>query len=313
MKDSNTADVGIIVGRFQVPDLHEAHKELIETVLNKHSRVLLFLGLAPESCKCTYNNPLDYAARKAMIEQTYPNRIEVLYIKDVGHNELWSKELDRQISLHVGPSTRVMLYGSRDGFTQYYKGKFPTEDLTPTRFISGKEIRKNVGVSSKKTREFREGVIWAVENKWPATLPTVDIAIIDFKNNKLLLCRKPNQTKLRFVGGFASPSSESYEEDAAREVKEETHLVCDSYRYIGSAKINDWRYRNEQDKIKTLFFACAYVGGIPQADDDIAEVKWVDLLTLKEEDLVEEHQVLFRLLKTKVIDPIGRAEYGVYS
>jgi bifunctional NMN adenylyltransferase/nudix hydrolase len=312
MSNGITTEVGIIVGRFQVSELHEAHIELIEKVLTKHSRVLLFLGLAPDSCRCTSNNPLDFAARKAMITEAFP-RVEVLYIKDIGNNELWSKELDRQISIHIGPNGNVILYGGRDAFIAHYKGKYQTQELIPDRFVSGKEMRKNVGVSTKRTKEFREGVIWAVENRWPATLPTVDMAIIDADKERLLLCRKPNQALFRFVGGFASPDSECYEDDAAREVKEETHLVCQNYRYIGSAKVNDWRYRNERDKIKTLFFVCEYTDGIPQADDDIAEVKWFDLATLKETDLVEEHRMLFQLLKKKVIDPLGKANAGVYA
>jgi bifunctional NMN adenylyltransferase/nudix hydrolase len=303
--------VGVIVGRFQVPELHTAHKELIEKVSAQHNRVLLFIGLAPDVCRCTYNNPLDFVARKAMIEEAFP-RIECLYIKDVGNSELWSKELDRQIAIQVNADAQVILYGGRDAFINHYKGKYPTVELIPDRFISGKEMRKNVGVTTKRTKEFREGVIWAVENQWAATKPTVDMAIIDFNTNRMLLCKKPNQPKLRFVGGFAKDDSDCYEADAAREVKEETHLVCKNYRYIGSAKIDDWRYRNERDKIKTLFFVCEYNGGVPEADDDIAEVQWVNLLTLKEEDLVEEHKVLFRILKEKVITPIGRAEYGVY-
>jgi len=313
MKNEITAtDVGVIVGRFQVPDLHDAHKELIQQVLDKHPRVLIFLGLAPDSCKCTHNNPLDFAARKAMIEEAFP-RVEVLYIKDIGNNELWSKELDRQISIVVPNDSKVILYGGRDSFIFHYKGKHPTQELVPGRFISGKEIRKNVGVTTKRTKEFREGVIWAIENRWPSVLPTVDIAVIDLDREQTLLCRKPNQSKFRFVGGFASPDSESFEDDAKRELKEETHLVCNNYRYLGSVKVDDWRYRNERDKIKTTFFVCDYVEGIPQTDDDIAEVKWFDLLTLTEEDLVEEHKALFRILKKKVIDPLGKANAGVYS
>lgn len=310
MSNGITTEVGVIVGRFQVSELHAAHTELIEKVLTKHPRVLLFLGLAPDSCRCTYNNPLDFAARKAMIEEVFP-RVEVLYIKDIGNNELWSKELDRQISLHTDPNTKVILYGGRDAFIVHYKGKYPVQELIPDRFVSGKEMRKSVGSTTKRTKEFREGVIWAVENRWPATLPTVDMAIIDTEKDRLLLCRKPNQSLFRFVGGFATPDSECYEDDAAREVKEETHLVCQNYVYLGSAKVNDWRYRNERDKIKTLFFVCEYTGGIPQADDDIAEVRWFDLATLKETDLVEEHRMLFRLLKEKVIDPLGKANAGV--
>ena len=308
--ENETAEIGVVIGRFQVPELHDAHKELLQKVLSIHKRVILFLGLAPDSCKCSYNNPLDYATRKAMIEKVFP-QIEVLYIKDIGNNELWSKELDRQISLHVGPGLNVVLYGSRDSFITHYRGKYATEELIPTRYVSGKEIRKNVGVKSKATQEFREGVIWAVENHWPSALPTVDMAIIDTVKEKILLCRKPNQTKYRFVGGFASPNSECYEDDADREVREETHLLCQNFKYIGSAKINDWRYRSERDQIKTSFFTCEYAGGIPQADDDIAEVKWFDLDALGEDDLVNEHKGLFQILKHKVIDPIknGEAEF----
>ena len=49
MKDTKSVDtVGVIVGRWQVPDLHAAHKELIQQVLDKHPRVIIFVGLAPD-------------------------------------------------------------------------------------------------------------------------------------------------------------------------------------------------------------------------------------------------------------------------
>jgi bifunctional NMN adenylyltransferase/nudix hydrolase len=147
-------------------------------------------------------------------------------------------------------------------------------------------------------------VIWAVENQWPSALPTVDIAILDRNAARVLLCRKPNQKLLRFVGGFASPDSESYEDDAKRETLEETHLECDNFQYIGSARVRDWRFEGERNKIKTSFFACDYTYGTPVADDDIAEVEWVSFKALKEDMLIEEHKALFRMLKAKVIDKI---------
>lgn len=297
-----SAEVGVIVGRFQVPELHVAHKELIQSVVDRHPRVLLFVGLAADACKCTYNNPLDFPTRKAMIEKVFPT-VEILYIKDKGHDELWSKELDSQIAAQIGPNQKVILYGSRDGFTQHYKGRYPTEDLVPTRFISGKEIRKNVGIRSKATPEFREGVIWAVENQWPSTLPTVDVAIVDKANERVLLAHKTNEKLCRFVGGFASPDSESYEDDALREVKEETGLIIKELSYIGSAKIPDWRFRNERNKIKTTFFLGVYSDGTPKADDDIAEVEWKNLADLKEQDFIVEHRVLFNIFNEKVIKP----------
>jgi bifunctional NMN adenylyltransferase/nudix hydrolase len=235
-----------------------------------------------------------------MVEKEFPT-VEVLYIKDVGNNELWSRELDRIIASQIGPNQGVLLYGGRDSFVPHYRGKYPTQELVPSKFISGKEIRKNVGIKSKATPQFREGVIWSVENQWPSVLPTVDIAILDRKADRILLCRKSNQKSLRFVGGFASPNSECYEEDAKRETIEETHLDCDNFQYVGSARIRDWRFEGERNKIKTILFTCDYTTGTPVADDDIAEVEWVSFEALTEEMFIEEHKVLFRLFKERVL------------
>jgi bifunctional NMN adenylyltransferase/nudix hydrolase len=292
----DTAEVGVIIGRFQVPDLHEAHKEVIQHVIDKHPRVLIFLGLAADACKCTYTNPLDFPTRKAMIESSFPN-VEIHYIKDQKEDALWSKELDRQIHQFTGPGQKCVLYGGRDSFIPHYNGKFPTVELVPSRIIAGKEIRKNVGIKSKNDPKFREGVIWAVENQWPQALPCVDIAIVDFDHDRLLLGRKAGEAKLRFIGGFASPNSDSYEEDAKREVSEETHVETADYRYVCSKKIPDWRFRSERNQIKTIFYVAKYVFGAPQADDDIAELEWVDLNKIQEDDMVEGHRVLLTELK----------------
>src|ERR1035441_10703465 len=75
------AEVGVIIGRWQVPALHEVHLELINKVISVHPRVLLFIGLAPDSCRCTDNNTLDFVTRRDMIQKEYPN-IEIHYIKD---------------------------------------------------------------------------------------------------------------------------------------------------------------------------------------------------------------------------------------
>ncbi len=145
MKTQNeTAEVGIVIGRFQVPELHDEHKKLIQRVIDSHPRVFVFLGLSP--CKCTYNNPLDFGTRKAMIEGEFPN-VEVFYIEDMALDEKWSEELDKQIRRHLGPSQKAVLYGSRDSFLPHYLGKHPTVELVPDVIVSGSEIRP--GVSSR--------------------------------------------------------------------------------------------------------------------------------------------------------------------
>lgn len=296
---TDNAEVGVVIGRFQVPTLHEVHRELIEKVIASHPRVLMFIGLAPDSCRCTYNNPLDYAARRAMIQTEYPN-IEINYMKDhPDDDEGWSADLDGQIRRLSGPGQKVVLYGGRDSFLPHYKGKFPTIELTASKIVSGKEIRKNVGIKSKNEPAFREGVIWAVENTWPSALPTVDTAIIDRTNRRVLVAKRPNGKALQFVGGFASPQSDSYEQDGIREAREETGCEVGNPVYIGSFRIDDPRYRGERNKIKTTFFAVDYIYGSPHPEDDMAdgELHWLKYDEVTENRFINAHKVLVAPLR----------------
>lgn len=289
------AEVGAIVARFQTPFLHEGHVDILTQVLTHHPRVLVFLGNSP--VKCSKNNPLDFQARKAMIEEKF-KQVEVYYIDDVGNNELWSKNLDANIKRALGPNQKIVLYGSRDSFISAYSGKFPTIELVPNKFISASQIRKACGIKAKHTQEFREGVIWAVENQYPAVHPTVDFAIINFDKDEILLARKPNEELLRFPGGFADTTTPSYEADVLREAKEETDLEFTTDPiYIGSTLINDWRYRSEQNKIKTMMFVVQYEKGEPKANDDIADVRWVNILSIGEEQIVPNHRPLMDMLR----------------
>lgn len=284
-------NVGVIIGRFQVPNLHEAHLELIKSIVDTHDKVIIFLGLSP--CKTTTNNPLDFESRKQMILEKFPD-VNVLYIKDEMSDEVWSKKLDNQIKDLVGPNQTVALYGSRESFLPFYKGKYPTIELEPMRYVnSGTDIRRDVSNKVKASPDFRAGVIWAVNNQFPSVYPTVDIAIIDWDKNRILLGRKPNEDKYRFPGGFAMPDSECYEDDAKRETMEETGLEVGDLTYVGSMKVNDWRYKKEVNKIKTLLFTAKYIFGCPKAGDDLSEVRWFDLNTLTDDVFVPNHKMLF--------------------
>jgi|FAXJ01.1.fsa_nt_gi bifunctional NMN adenylyltransferase/nudix hydrolase len=290
----NNAEVGVIVARFQSPILHEGHREILDAVRSYHTRVIVFLGLSP--LKCTINNPYDFGIRKAMIEEVYHD-VEVLYIDDIGHNELWSKNLDRQIAKTVGPGLKVVLYGSRDSFINSYTGHYPTIELVPSKYISASEIRKRTGIKPKTTQDFREGIVYAVQNQFPSFKATVDLAIIDHNKRRLLLAQKPNQDLLQFVGGFTDVFKDKSAEDTARrEGKEETGLELLLEGYVGSALIDDWRYRREQDKILTFFYVMRYQGGEPVAKDDIRYVAWKNFGELNEGELMPMHRPLLSML-----------------
>lgn len=290
--------VGVIVGRFQTNVLTDGHKDLINFVVKEHPRTIIILGLSP--LHVTRNNPLNFAARKQMINESYPD-IDVLYVKDVASDEVWSRNLDKVVRDLIGPTQKATLYGSRDSFIRYYYGKFPTQELEADRIISASEIREKIAQTTKNSADFRAGVIYAALNQYPKCIPTVDIAILSEDEKRILLGRKPEEDKFRFIGGYADVV-DSYEHDARRETIEETELEVADVKYVGSMIIPDWRYKNEADKIKTILFKARYVFGRPKGADDIAEVRWFDIETLKAnpvEYIMPVHLGLFDLFIKK--------------
>jgi bifunctional NMN adenylyltransferase/nudix hydrolase len=304
-KEAPSADVGVIVARFQVAELHEGHKELLDTIKSRHDKVIVFLGLSP--AKSTVNNPLDFEARKQMILEDYPDVI-IMYVKDQLKNEVWSKLLDEKIGDLVTPEQSVALYGSRDSFIPCYKGRYTTIELEQNSYVSGRDERKKISNKVKSSEDFRKGAIWSTTNQWPKAMPTIDVAILTDKKDKLLLARKPNETKYRFVGGFVEPGH-NLEQTVRKEAQEETHLEVDGIEYVGSMFMDDWRYRNERDKIVTTFFTATIVFGRPEPDDDIEEVRFFDIknkngtglyVDLEGEKIVDGHTELMKMLEERL-------------
>lgn len=136
------------------------------------------------------------------------------------------------------------------------------------------------------------------KNNHAIVYPTVDCAIFESaKLDRIYLARKPNQFKWRFVGGFVDPSDNSYQDAAKREAKEETNLTCDVIGFVTSAKVDDERYQNKEDKIITTLFALVPYGRRDAiASDDISQVRVFNVSDVFEEILVPEHRLLWRKL-----------------
>lgn len=291
-------DVGVIVARFQVHELHEAHLDLVETVLKAHEngQVIIFLGLSP--VRGTANNPLDFVARAKMLQQQLPD-VTIQYVEDVRDDVVWSRKLDRGIERVTNPNQSVVLYGSRDSFIDHYHGKHATIELEQEIWVSGTELRKTITNQTKASPDFRAGAIWATAQRYPAAIPTVDVAVFNDEGDKLLLARKADEKLFRFIGGFAQPDRGSYEADARAEVQEEAQIAITDPQYVTSMLIDDWRYRGEVDQIKTLLFEAKHLSGRPLGDDDVAEVRWFDVATLSTKDIMEEHRPVLEALQEK--------------
>lgn len=286
-------DAGVIVGRFQVHKLHEAHLALLRGVSQRHAKVVVFLGVPPTLA--TRENPLDFESRRLMIAAMFPTLI-ILPLNDHSNDTVWSKGLDRAIATVIPATQSVVLYGGRDSFKPHYHGRFHVLEFENEGYFSGTESRKEASIKSLASEDFRSGVISGVYNKFPTTFTTVDIAIFD--KEKILLAKKDGESLFRFVGGFSEPMSDCFEDDALREVQEETGLEVSQPVYIGSLKVEDWRYNKGVDKVKTILFLCDYIFGKAEAMDDIVLVSWKDFNLLTEADLVLEHRRLFNMLKT---------------
>ena len=297
--------VGVIVGRFQVDELHEGHIDLIQSVYDRHDKLIIVLGLA--IVKATKNNPLDFEARRKMITEAFPeHNIQIAYIQDSQSNATWSHKLDKIARTHSAPGSKIVLYGSRDSFLKHYEGKLETQELIQRSFMSGTKSRAVLSNETKSSSDFRHGVIWAVNNQYDVAYAAVDIAILSEDKTRVLLARKPDEKQFRFVGGFVDPSNDygefgALESNARREVMEETGVEISDIRYIGSSFVDDWRYRSEKSKIMSILFTATYMFGKPTPMDDIEELAWFDIEAVDvESDIIDVHRDMFKYLKQNV-------------
>ncbi len=306
--ETKSYSIGALVGRFQVHELHDAHHYVIKQVVDNHKKVILFLGVTRTSS--TKKNPLDFETRKRMIQKHYPD-ITIIALPDFGDDKRWSLEMDKRIR-EIYPIGDVLMYGGRDSFIPYYKkggGLFDCKELDQYTFVSGTEVRKIVSEQVKESSDFRAGVIYQSYNQYPKVHPSIDIAPFNEDGTKVLLAKKPNEDGWRFIGGFAHPKDASYEDTAKRKFMDEAgQAEIGDIKYITSLRVDDWRYRSEEDKITTILFKCKFMFGRIEPSQEISELRWFDLKWIRdtwydmndnhttEVGMVQEHQELMKLL-----------------
>lgn len=287
--------VGALIGRFQVPEIHKGQRQTIKAVFERHKRVVILLGVSP--VKMSRRDPLDFLTRKLMIEKMYPKAI-VMPIKDMPDDHNWSKGVDSQIDSAVGDMS-VTLYGSRDSFIPHYHGRYPTIELQASLDLSGSQAREAASTEIRAEKGYRTGVIYAAFNRYPISYQCVDAVIWRRKDGHILLGRKKTDSPglYRFIGGFVQPEDESLDVAARREAMEETgNIEFAAPEYLFSQRVEDWRYRKEKDKILTAVFKLEYLWGDVKPSDDIDELKWFSITEI--ENLVPEHREIWNKAKT---------------
>lgn len=308
MKDKIT-DIGVIIGRFQIDRLHKGHLALLDHVTNLHSKVIVFLGVAPGEHK--EDQALGFATREKMVKAAYPQVI-VQSLRDMNDDELWSKQVDTKVRdiFHHGS---VTLYGGRDSFIPHYSGRFETVEIENAIEETATARREQIKREIRDTEDFRAGILYHAANSYPNVFPCVDAAIYRESGTlQLLLVRKPEEKLYRFPGGHVDPEDASYERAVRREAYEECGMIeLGKPEYITSMRVDDWRYKSSKNKITTVLFAIPYMFGNPKADDDVVEAKWFEIDQLSngsgiENQIVPEHRQLYlsfmNYIRNKMLD-----------
>lgn len=293
--------LGVVIGRFQVSELHSGHLKLIKKVFNDSDRVVIFIGV--RDGEYSNKDPMSFEVRKCMLEEEFKDKeglMDILKLEDRREDDTWSKEIDA-ILLKKYDKYEITLYGSRDSFIPYYSGKFKTKEIRQEPgVLSGTEMRKEISENPIKSIDFRKGIIYANQIRYPVVYQVTDVAVLSKDGTKVLLGRKDKCLKFQFFGGYVDPTDTSLDFAAKREVEEEAGgIVTGAYKYICSTIVDDFRYWGQRDKIMTIFFSTEYISGEPIARDDIVEVKWFNISELLDV-LPEYHYNLGKELIKKI-------------
>lgn len=269
--------VGIVIGRFQVSDLTPAHRELLSRVKDENDCVVVLLGVSPNDGRSA-ENPLTFNQRLTLFRA---HNLTILPLQDRPENAEWSANVDRLLDFTF-PSDRydVTLYGGRLSFRDAYTGAYPVKPIECKNTSSGTEARQ--GIAESQAEGFLQGQIYAMQTQFPRVYPTVDTIVWRATpengwNVEVLLIKRGDNGEWGFIGGFVDPQDESYERAAKREVYEEVGLTAESgVRYVGSVKVNDWRYRGTRDGIMTTLFTMQYsFGSVVPNPQEVADYQWV--------------------------------------
>ena len=87
--------IGIFVGRFQTPELHNGYKYVLSELQINYTHYGLIIG---SSQSPNARNQLDFETRKTILEEyVFKNPLFILELVGLNDNEKLTKELDRII------------------------------------------------------------------------------------------------------------------------------------------------------------------------------------------------------------------------
>jgi len=276
--------LGVVIGRFQTPYLHEGHQDLINYARNKSDKLLILVGVS--DAVGTDREPMDFETRKGL----FLNNDIVLPLKDMPSDVDWSNQIDSIIK-SLGFEKAIIFGGKDNSICGYYSGKHEINIMISKNDKNATDLRRSVKV--KPSQDFREGIIYHTQKRYAIVYSTVDIVIIN-NNNEFLVGKKGD--KFAFIGGFVDPQDKTLVDSAKRELLEESGIDID-LKYKESIKINDYRYNKSKDSIMTHVFTGIYnelPNNINIKDFEFKEFKFFNYDQLKNE-IQDYHKPILEL------------------
>lgn len=291
--------IGVVVARFQVPELHAGHLELIRYALARHERVLIVLGV--HGSLRTGRDPLSFDERCHMVRQAFPDsRLLIASIPDHPLTyELWSERLDVIIG-DIFSDCQAVLYGSRDSYLPKYTGKYSTHFVPTVHGPSGTDVRASL--SFPRTKAGRAGAIYAVVNRDPIAYARVALAVVDSARKQVLLYGAPETAGLlAFFGGSMIADDVQASTAASRHLCEAvTQPQISEPRLLGVLVTQEEPgLRWTDDCAVTSLLVAEWQGTVryPAPTQGGHRLRWIDRSAL-ERVLVPWQQSLGKLLKT---------------
>lgn len=132
--------IGVIIGRFQTPQLHAGHLNLIGSALHECDKVVILFGCTKDFIKDD-RNPYHYTKRQEIIQRIFP-QVTYNIIEDCSSNKEWSEKVDNLLETFIEED--IVLYHSRDSFKESYIGKFSLKEIPEVIGYSATQIREQL-------------------------------------------------------------------------------------------------------------------------------------------------------------------------
>jgi len=307
-RNQHSGRFGVLIAPFQIPHIDGPHLDILCRIAFEYHPNPPIVVLPVKRIPTSKDSPLNLEERSEMIWGFCPEARIVAWNDTKYSDDLFGQLWEGLYQLTNGSHD---LFGDQALIDQLLTKTRRNGVLPPNLAASYSLLKYEAGaremvrfpepyrlVSDREA--FRRGIISANNRGYATSFQAVDVAITryaDYDPGAVLLGRKPGEFLWRFLGGFVDPEDVSLEAAALREAKEECGTTdLTSPRYIGSAKVNDWRYAGERDSIKTALFETNYYGAAElKAGDDIKNLEWFEESNLSPSIIESEHHELLRM------------------